>query len=69
MSSLSNNVNSYISRPYFLNNYYRHSEWRKLAKKARRKRIRQKFAQVRDKKEEQGMDNFFVVMCSKVIFL
>lgn len=34
----------------------RHTEWRKLAKKSRRKRIRQKIAQERDLAEEYGKD-------------
>lgn len=36
---------------------YRHSEWRKLAKKLRRKRIRQKLAEERKEIEEQGKHN------------
>lgn len=38
----------------FLNYLYSHSEWRKLAKKARRKRIRKLKAKERDKAFEEG---------------
>lgn len=33
---------------------YRHTEWRKLVKKLRRKRVRQKLAEQRKQIEEQG---------------
>ncbi|KAJ8965172.1 hypothetical protein NQ314_004315 [Rhamnusium bicolor] len=42
-----------IWRLYFLNDLSRHTEWRKLAKKARRKRIRQNSAKLRDQEQEE----------------
>lgn len=61
-SKKKNNIYIFKNSPYFLNNYLRHSEWRKLAKKARRKRIRQEFAKNRDKLEYEGISTVFIII-------
>jgi hypothetical protein len=44
-----------MSKYCFLNDLHRHAEWRKIAKKLRRKRIRQATAKFKHVKEEEGL--------------
>jgi len=49
------NIVIFVLDIMFLNGLHRHSEWRKIVKKIRRKKIRQKLAKERDDCEAEGM--------------